>query len=309
MATYWRGTQKFKNIEIIDGGSVKGLYGYPESGGKVFYVNGGSDGNIDDSGDGLTVATSKCTIAAALALCTANKNDVIYVLNYGGHGRGHESFPIEVAVDQVHIIGVGHKANKWATVTADATDGANSDAFHVTGSRVEIAGLEIGGTAAGSGSGIVIESDAWGCYIHDCWFGIADGVGAKGVTVPSGHDAPFLRIEDCEFGAGLTTGAITIAGNATRGTIANNLFTLCPYAILVSGSAVGIRILNNSIYMDGNTAADGISLAAGTSACWADGNHAGYAKGDPTANYAFVDASSSNGWGINYSGITADNPN
>lgn len=309
MATYWRGTQKFKNIEIIGGGSVKGLYGYPESGGKVFYVNGGSDGNLDDSGDGLTVATSKCTITAALALCTANKNDVVYVLNYGSHGRGHETFPIEVTVDQVHIIGVGHKANKWATVTADTTDGANSDAFHVTGSRVEIAGLEIGGAAAGTGAGVVIESDAWGCYIHDCWFGVADGAGTNGVVVPSGHDAPYLRIEDCEFGAALLGAAIKIAGNATRGTIANNWSLMNPVCFLsVTGSAVGLRIIGNRIQMDADTTTHGINLPAGSSACFIDGNSAASQKSATTANYAWIDASSSNMWGNNYSGIVADLP-
>ncbi len=191
----------YRKLKFFDGAVIEGLTPVPGVG-KTYYVNGGSDGPTHNNNDGLTAATPKQTLTAALALCTSNYNDTIYVLNYGSNARAAETWPIVVNKDQVHIIGVGHKGNKWATVTATGT---NKDAFSVTGSRVEIAGLEIGGTAAGSGCGVAVGSVAgiWGCYVHDCWFGVADGAGTDGVKVANTYDAPYLRIEDCEFGSAL----------------------------------------------------------------------------------------------------------
>lgn len=302
---YFRGTNKFKNLEIVQDGYLKGIDGVPGKG-KVYYVNGGSDGPTNNNYDGLSPMTPKQTLTAAIALCTDNYNDSIYVLNYGSNARASETWPIVVDKAQIHIIGIGHKANKWATVTAT---GSNKSAFSIEAHRVEIAGLEIGGTGAGSGAGVVITNAMWGCYIHDCWFGVADGAGTDGVKVASGADAPYLRVEDCEFGSALLGAGILIAGNATRGTIANNVFIKCPtVAISVTGSAVGLRILNNHIYLASDSAGYGISLPAGSSACFVDGNVVASQKTATTANNNLQDASSSNAWGLNYSGIVADLP-
>ena len=301
----WRGLHKFTDIEVMPGGQLKGFFGVPGLG-SVYWVNGGSDGPTDNTRDGLSASTPKQTITAALALCTDNYNDTIYVLNYGSNARASETWPIVVNKAQVHIIGIGTRGNKWATVTAT---GANKDAFSIEAQRVEIAGLEIGGTAAGTGAGIILTNGMWGCYIHDCWFGVADGAGATGIEVPAGVDAPYLRIEDCEFGNGLTAGGILIANNATKGTIARNVFCdVAAVAISVTGSAVGLRIYDNLIDMDADTAGHGISLAAGTSDCLIFRNQVAALKTATTANNGLVDGSTSNSWGLNYSGIVADLP-
>lgn len=295
----------YRKLKFFSGAVVAGLGEVPGRG-STYYVNGGSDGPTNNNQDGETAITPKQTITAALALCTDNYNDTIYVLNYGSNARASETWPIVVNKAQVHIIGVGTRANKWATVTAT---GADLDAFSIEAQRVEIAGLEIGGTAAGTGAGIILTNGMWGCYIHDCWFGVADGVGAVGIEVPSGVDAPYLRIEDCEFGNGLTAGGILIANNATKGTIANNVFSdVTDVAISVTGSAVGLRILNNFIDMDADTDGHGIALAAGTSDCLVFGNQVASAKSATTADRGLKDGSSNNSWGNNYSGIVADLP-
>jgi len=276
--------------------------------GRTFYVNGGSDGPTDNAYNGLTPATPKQTITAALALCTSNYNDVIYVLNYGSNGRAAETWPIVVTKDQVHIIGVGHKANKWATVTATGT---NKSAFSVTGQRVEIAGLEIGGTAAGTGAGILAGSlaGAWGLYVHDCWFGKADGAGTNGIVVPATFDAPFLRIEDCEFGDQLLGTAILMTGVATKHTIHNNVFRKCTKGIDIDGASAGGRITDNRFALDGNTAGDAIDLAAGVAGILIDGNVANAAgKADMAAN-PYVDVTgTANFWMRNYQGKTLAYP-
>jgi hypothetical protein len=312
MAIYWRGWNRFKHLEIVPGGSIQGLEGHTGmGGGKVFYVNGGSDGNTDNNGDGLTPDTAKQTMKAALALCTSGDDDTIFVLNYGSNARAVEEFPILVTKDMVHIIGAGGGANpasKWATINPLTTD-TNESAFLISGQRCEIAGLEIGGDADGTGCGIQIANGVWGTWIHDCWFGIADCAGTNGIYVASGADAPFLRIEKCEFGNQLLGSGILIAGNATKGMIRNNCFYKCPVrAISVTGSAVGIKILNNQIHTASDSSGYGISLAAGTSDCFADGNVVASQKGATSANNQILDASSSNAWGNNFSGIVGDLP-
>lgn len=316
MAMFWRGIHKFKHLEILPGGSIRGVLGaMGTGGGRVFYVNGGSDGPTDNSYDGLSPSTPKRTIKAGLDLCTTGQDDTVIILNYGGNARAVEDFPIAVSIDMVHIIGAGGGANpasKWATVNPLTTD-TNESAFLVTGHRCEIAGLEIGGDADGTGAGIIVGvsggASPWGTWIHDCWFGMADCAGTNGVKVPSGADAPYLRVEHCEFGGALLGSGIVIAGNATRGEILNNRFYLIPAAVIdVTGSAVGIKIIDNLIQMDGDTNDHGIKLAAGTSACFITGNVAASQKTATTADNAWTDASSSNMWGLNYSGIVADLP-
>lgn len=296
-----------RSLNFDVGAVVTGLAAVPGKGG-VYYVNGGSDGPTSNNSDGKSPWTPKQTITAALALCTDNYNDVIYVLNYGSNGRAAETWPIVVNKAQVHIIGVGHKGNKWATVTAT---GANKAAFSVTAHRVEIAGLEIGGTSGGNGAGVNVGSVAgvWGCYIHDCWFGVADGAGQNGVTVSSTWDAPYLRIEDCEFSNGLTGTAIVLDGVTTKGTIANNRFIDCTKGIDVNGAGQGMRILNNIFGLDADTAGDAIDLAAGVGEALICGNIANDKGKADMSSECYVDTTGTgNFWLLNYQGGTAAFP-
>ena len=272
--------------------------------GNIFYVNGGSDGPTNNNLSGEDKDNPKQTITAALGLCVTGHNDYIRVLNYGGNARASETWPIAVTKDMVHIIGDrSTMGSKWATVTAT---GSNLSAFSVTGQRCEIANLEIGGTAAGSGDAITVGSlgGTWGCTVHDCWFGVADGAGSYGVRVPSTFDAPYLTVYDCWFGPGLLIDGVRLTGVATRGRIGlpmhGNLFSLAAgIAINVPSSCVGLEIHDNRFSMLADTAGDAITLAAGTSGCFIDGNSVACTKGAKTTKY-FVDGSSSNHWGLNY---------
>jgi hypothetical protein len=305
MGMLWRGSHKFKGYTQFLAG-VTGIF--PERGnGKVFWVNGESGDN--DNLPGTNPDKPLLTIGAALALCTNYAHDIVCVTNYSSQAQAVETWPIPVTVHQVHIVGVGHKGDKMVTVHATGTD---KSAFLVTGNRVELANLEIAGKSGGSGAGVLVgdaSGNGWGCYIHDCWFSVPRAPGAScanGVYVASGYDAPYLRIEDCEFTNALTAAAILIAGNATRGTIANNSFMQCTCAISVTGGAVSLKIFDNKIYMDADTSGHGIALGASTSGCFITGNQAAVTESKPSAGYAFVDATTNaNAWGINYSGSTA----
>lgn len=277
--------------------------------GCIYYVNGGSDGPTDNYDNGTTLHSPKQTITAALAKCVSGHDDYIFIINYGGNARAAETWPIACTKDRVHFIGVtAHAGSKWATVTAT---GSNKSAFEITGARCEIANLEIGGTAAGSGAGILVGNVAgvWGLYVHDCWFGVADGAGTDGIRVGSTFDAPYLCVEKCEFGNALLGTGILITGVATRGRIVNNVFVAPPVCINVAGSAVGIRIMSNKLVMGSDAAGKGISLSAGTTGCFITDNQGCF--GDAaSSNNPFLEGAGSdaNHWGINYKEITATLP-
>ena len=285
--------------DLADGYAAYGDLGM----GNVYYVNGGSDGPTTDAGDG-SKDYPKRTITAAMALCTSGNDDYIIVLNYGSNGRAGETWPIAVAKQQLHIIGVrATDASKWAAVKPSTAAAAN--AFTITGQRCEIANLEIGGYS--TGSGVEVGNAVWGTYIHDCWFGVTgDTAGTHGVYVASGADAPYLTVTNCEFGASLTGDGVRIAGNATRGHIGKpgrgNIFReIAGVAVNVSGAAVLSGIFDNRFGLLADTVGDAITLGASTANIMVDGNRVGYGKTTAVTEY-FVDGSSSNNWGQNWVG-------
>lgn len=287
--------------DLVEGDSV---LTNDQGAGNIYYVNGGSDGPTNNYGSGESADDPKQTLTAALALCTSGNNDYIFVLNYGSNGRAAETWPIAVTKDMVHIIGCRSTVgSKWPTVTAT---GSNKAAIEVTGQRCEIANLEIGGTAAGNNAGILVGNlgGVWGCTVHNCWFGVADGAGSYGIKVTATYDAPYLTVYDCIFGEALLIDGILIAGNATRGRIGipghgNSFINIAGIAINVTGNAVGLQIHDNVFQMAADTAGDAITLPAGSADCFISGNDCGCSKAAKTTKY-YVDASSSNDWAGNY---------
>lgn len=282
---------------------------------RVFYVNGGSDGPTNNNSDGMTPFTPKRTIAAALALCVAGRNDIVVVLNYGGNARAVEVFPIALTKDFVHIVGLGNPAQKWPCVSVLAPGGADTarPAFLITGNRCEISGLEIGGgnTAACIYIGAVGGAAPWGTWIHDNWFGVSsDTVGQDGIGILAGADAPMTRIENNEFGPSVTRDGIRIAGNSTRGMIIGNIFKrMAGIAVNISGAAVQVAIQGNTMFLPSNTAGKGITLAAATAGCYVSHNYANFGPTE-MANNPYDDGAAGgvNDWVYNWKSITATMP-
>ena len=286
--------------------------------GNVYYVNGGSDGPVVDTNDGLTPATPKRLLQSAIDLCASNNNDVVVVLNYGGNARAAEAWPVTVDKDMVHIIGVGTPSNKWPVVSVlapAAADTANP-ALLVTGQRVEISGLEIGGGDTAGCVHVGSLAGVWGCWIHDCFFGVTgDSVGQDGIRVPVTFDAPYLTVTDCEFGASVTRDGIRIDGNATRSSIgkvgypANVFKNIAGIAIDLAGTVVAPAICNNVMFLPANTAGAGITLSANVSSAYVHENYANYGDTE-MANNPFTDGAGAgaNSWILNYKGLTAIMP-
>jgi hypothetical protein len=225
------------------------FYGQLKAGaGKMIFVNGGSDGATDNNRDGSTPRMAKQTMTAALALVTDGQEDYIFVINYGGNGRGAETFPVTINKGQLHIIGQGNDMSKWPLFTSGDTNEAAFN-FGASGGRLTIENLNIGGN--GTSAGILVESGIypWGVEIINCHFGYEGSVGANGVRVDSGGDAPYLNIKDCHFGAALTGASVLIAGNATRGWIGrpNHGNTFKPAAAQIAISVTAGAVLEGIV--------------------------------------------------------------
>ena len=284
--------------------------------GNIYYVNGGSDGPVVDTGSGLTADDPKQLIQSAIDLCTANNNDYVIVLNYGANGRAAETWPIVVDKTLCHIIGVGSPSQKWPVVRPNAPAGADtaSPAFSVTADRVEIAGFELGG---GDTAGAIHPVDAggvWGLCVHDCFFGVTgDSAGQDGIRVPAASAAPYLTVYGCRFGHYLTRDGVRFDANATRCMIgvpgqAPNIFHNVPGICI--NDALGITepgIFDNLMALPSDTAGKAITLAAGAVDGWVSGNSAQFGSFADMANNPYADAAGAdaNHWWNNIKGNAA----
>ena len=304
-----------KNAAWYSGG-LAGLL--PVGCGNVFYVNGGSDGPVNDSGNGLTPATPKRLLQSGIDLCTTDNDDVVVVLNYGGNARAVEVFPITLTKSRVHIIGVGTVSNKWPVVSVltPAAGDIDDPAILITGDRNEIMGIEFGGGNTAGCIEVGSAGGAWGNWIHDCWFGVTgDGVGQDGINVPAGTDAPYLTVTGCRFGASITRDGVRVDGNATRcmigqmGQPPNVFYNIAGIAINMAAGVTSPTIHNNIIAVVSDTGGKGITLDAAVSGASVHGNYANFGDADMVANpFADGAAGDANTWILNYKGITAIMP-
>jgi hypothetical protein len=98
--------------------------------GSRFYVHSGTGGS--GAGCGYTPSAPLTTLAAAVALCTANKGDIIYLMP--GHAESIGAAGININVAGISIIGLGTGASRptftWHTTDAVLTISAASVLLH-----------------------------------------------------------------------------------------------------------------------------------------------------------------------------------
>lgn len=276
----------------------------PPSAGDIFWVDGFSG---SDTNTGRSPLDPLATIAAALALCTNDHDDYIYVLD------AWQEADIAINKTRVHIIGVGTSRNH-PFVALNATGDTAIFTVSSPSNNCEIAGFSFGGGASHAG----IENVAgtpMGLYIHDCAFGhsFAGNTPQDGIRI--GANATDIRIEHCTFlgnggstGGTLTRDGIHWAGAADplQGAIADNKFQGCPgVAINFVSVSGGISILDNDIACDADTQGAAITLGASVAGCLVVNNRAIYGQdASAMANNPYLDqaAAGSNHWAANYKG-------
>ncbi|HUX15834.1 MAG TPA: hypothetical protein VMW52_05140, partial [Phycisphaerae bacterium] len=141
----------------------------PQTRGDVYYVHSGS-GSASDSG--LTPDSALTTIALALAKCTANQGDTIYVLE--GHNEGFGAAQLTLNKAGVAIIGVGDGGEP---PIIDFDDAAAS--IDVTANNMTLKNLKFRPSAPDVLIGVEIASGVTGTTIVDCEFSMGEaGTGA-----------------------------------------------------------------------------------------------------------------------------------
>jgi hypothetical protein len=161
--------------------------------GKTFYVDSG----VSASGNGTSWSQAKSTLDAAIALCTANRGDKIYVAQ--GHAETNSATGALVTCDiaGVTIIGMGSGTTR-PTITLSHVTAA---AFTTTAANVTIANIYIDSTGVDSvASSIIVAEDH--TTIVGCEFLMADGTGQADSCITTSGAAnlcDYLTVSNCRF--------------------------------------------------------------------------------------------------------------
>lgn len=273
---------------------------------KVFYVDTAANGGSDTNG-GLSPSDPLLKINAAMDKCTANKGDVIQVLG------NSPSSPNDTATITMDVAGVTLRGLHGRGLLSDSGTGSpteNVPVITIAANYVTIENLYLGDHSTGTTGGIIeFTGSTYGVAIRNILF---DSQYAPAYGILTAGDHPYLLIEDCVFGrydiAGYTTAGIYIE-HCTAGMIRRNVFRACAgIAISVGANGGNFDILDNRFCMPSDTDGKAITLAAGSSGIYIDGNHANFGTTDAADPYRDINGDDSNTWGLNYKGITATMP-
>lgn len=207
--------------------------------GDIWFVDSGT--GTDGAGYGQNPDSPVATLDYAIALCTASKGDIIYVMP--GHAEtastaNQELFDINVA--GVTVIGLG-EGDKRPTFTL-----AHAGATVVMGAAgCRISNLRIIGNISDLVGGLEIEAAADGCIVDNCYFADSGTALDMLIAIKVAADADRLVIRDNHFN-------ITVGGEATDG-------------ILFAGGSDGTIISGNVMIGDWKTNG-GIGAIAAASA-------------------------------------------
>ncbi|MCR4340513.1 MAG: hypothetical protein NUW01_11600 [Gemmatimonadaceae bacterium] len=186
--------------------------------GDIFFVDSTHATATNALGGGGSPDTPLATIDYAVALCTASKGDVIYVMP--GHVENITAADsIDCDVAGISIIGLGFGA-LMPTITATAAAGAlKIDAANITIKNIKL----VAGFAGGCTKAIDITAAGDGCTL--------DGVQLRDTTtdleylihVAVATTVADLTIKNCDFRGlgGTMSNSILFAGTSTNTTIEN----------------------------------------------------------------------------------------
>lgn len=275
--------------------------------GNIFFVD---CWNGNDAWDGLSPSSPKCTIAAALALCTSGQDDYIICMSV----YQQDIFPISITKDCVHILGVAGPDGTWQMMDPPTDTAIFSLASGAE--NCEIAYFSLGGAAQGTHAAIELQGGNNQTWIHHCTFGHywtsggQDGI--RFVTSTTWN----VVIEDCWFygdhsGSGhgklARYGIVTLLGGHGACTVRNNYFLGCVGAIaLLAPAAAHDWIIVHNYFLCGSDAAGvAIDLGAPALGCTVMDNMANYGDTEMAQNpYRDQAAAAANHWAGNMRGIT-----
>ena len=126
MTTFGDQVFQYGGVPVTGGGMLPVLGG----GAKAFFVDpvNGADGN---GGLSPKVGDTLKTVSTAYGLCTANRGDVVYILNDGNtSGSVRETAALVWAKDNTHLVGLcAPSINQRARITPPTASAVDVDAF------------------------------------------------------------------------------------------------------------------------------------------------------------------------------------
>lgn len=162
-----------------------------------------------DGNDGMSPASAVKTLAAALALCTANQNDTVYMLaesNTAASTTDYQSTTLDWNKDGVHLIGVncGAPIGSRSRISNLSTAAALAPMFKLSANNCLIQGIEFfQGTPASGTTSVAVEVTGQRNHIVNCQIsgngdltGVADVSGSRSLKL-SGSENCF---DNCYIG-------------------------------------------------------------------------------------------------------------
>lgn len=227
---------------------------------NVFFVCSVTGTNA--AGFGSNPDTPVATLDYAVALCTANKGDVIMVLP--GHNESLTAADgVDLDVAGISVIGLGTGANK---PTFDY-DNANGE-FVIGADDIKIQNLRFRVSANAVTKAIDIEAGAEGYVIDGCEFGWAETATDEftdTIIVNAGCNDGLIQNNLFAAGAQAAATGVKLVGASDNVIIRNNRFTGAYSTACING----ITTLSTNLLIDGNvmqqgTTEPGIELLTGT---------------------------------------------
>lgn len=205
--------------------------------GTIFWVD--SNTGTDAAGYGRTPDTPVATLDYAVGLCTANKQDRIYLMP--GHAESIASATGAVVdIAGVEIIGIGYGA-KVPTFTLGTATAAT---ISITAANVHVSNIKVISDLADVAAGITAAATADGLVVENCWF--TDGAAAKELVI-----------------------GISLAADCDNVKILNNYFTTvdgggCASAVKFVGATDDTWVVGNTMQGDYSAACIDGGTAGGT---------------------------------------------
>ena len=250
----WWGTGGTKDTLWNWGKEVESYLDGATGTGKVFFVDSGEG---DDTYDGTSPAKAKATIDAAVGLCTANRGDVIYVMQGHNEAVGAAADDIDFDVAGITVVGIGRGTLK---PTLDY-DGDVAQSVHIGAGNITLANLRFRVSAADVNQAIFIDASGDGFAIVNCDFGYAETATDEFVyAIDINGVASDGLIKGCMFKAGgaAAVGAINIDAAVVGLTIEDNImYGDYSTAVIYGQVACDDLIIRHNILFNGTMGGDG----------------------------------------------------
>lgn len=269
---------------FVNGVPIHGSGGMMTQGSSYFVMPGSGSGD----NDGTSTDTPEATLAGALALCTADQNDVVYMFAEDNSASGttdYQSSTLTWNKDLTHIVGVncGNKIGARSRVAFISTYATASNLFTLSANACRIENIHFyAGVADTNPTGCMLVSGSRN-YIKNCHIagiGNANNDIANAFSLHVTGDENYF--EDCVIGldtigrGSAANSEIRFTGGATRNVFRNCLILTyadaATHQFILKASA-GIdrfALFDNCIFINpidsaATTMTEAISVTAGGS--------------------------------------------